>query len=273
MQDQVLDISDLDACFTIASIPHKSEKSGYDDLNYSSSRCTEESLLEITSVDIDIATEDSTGDSDVTSVSGCSTVSMVALGDLTQLDAIQNSTQNLSIGENDRNDFKHNNEDCFLSATVEENTVRMSKLNTEAEEEKDESVTTSISQASSFSTDEGTSVERGKGYCTMAVTSKTNSTLKVALSTKDKATSSEIILTNSNNEIEIPQQKDKHNESFDAESQDKKLASEYECISSSCCCTRDDEISGTNISDDGINVLDIVAVDSIDLWVSELMEE
>jgi len=262
-QDQVLDISDLDACFTIASIPHKSEKSGYDDLNYSSSHCTEESLLEITSVDMNIAAEDSIGDSDETNARGNSTLSMVALDNLTQLDAIQNSTQNLSIGQNDRNDLNYNNEDFFLSATDEENSARMSKLNNEAEEKKD----------NSFSIDEGSSVEKGKEYCTMTVTSETNSTLKVALSTKNNTMSSEIILTNSNDEMEISQQKDKHNESFDAESQDKKLASEYKSISSSSCCTRGDEINGTRTSDDGIDVLDIVAVDSIDLWVSELMEE
>lgn len=272
-QDQVLDISDLDACFIIASIPHKSEKSGYDDLNYSSSHCTEESLLEITSVDMNIAAEDSMGDSDETSVRGNSTLSMVALDNLTQLDAIQNSTQNLSTGQNGRNDLKYNNEDFFLSAKDEENSARMSKLNTEVEEEKVELVTTSISQVSSFSIDEGSSAEKGKEYCTMTVTSKTNSTLKVALSTKNNTTLSEIILTNSNDEMEISQQKDKHNESFYAESQDKKLAFEYKRISSSSCCTRGDEINGSCTSDDGIDMLDIVAVDSIDLWVSELMEE
>jgi hypothetical protein len=249
-QDQVLDISDLDAVFTI--VADTSIMGGEDDLNYSSSHCTEESLLEIASVDMDISTDDSMVNSNETIVSDSSTVSMVALGDLTQLNSVQDSTQNLSIGQNDKDDLKFNHLDSSLSSTIGDNSVRMSNSNIEVEKEDRDSAATPISRSSSFCKDEGSSTERSKEDCT-------------------NSSSFEYISTNSNDEMKTSPIM-KPNEPFGTEIQVKQ--SESECISNSSRCTEEDGISGTGACGDGIDVLDvdIVAVDSIDLWVSELME-
>ena len=250
-QDQVLDISDLDAVFTI--VADTSNMGGEDDLNYSSSHCTEESLLEIASVDMDISTDDSTVDSGETIVSDSSTVSMVAIGDLTQLDSVQDSTQNLSIGLNDKDDLKFNHLDSSLSATIGDNSARMLNSNIEVEEEDRDSAATPISKSSSFCQDEGSSTERSKGDCT-------------------NCTSLKYISTNSNDGMKTSPLM-KSNEPFGTEIQVKQ--SKSECISNTSRCTEEDGISGTDACGDGIDVSDvgIVAVDSIDLWVSELMEE
>lgn len=247
-QDQVLDISDLDACFTI--VLDKSVKGGNDDLTYSYSHCTEESLVEITSVGMDISTDDSTGDSNETTVSDSSTVSMVV---------------NLSIGQNDRDDLKLNHLDSSLSLTIEDNSARMSK----ADEEED-SATTPIFTSSSFCKDEGSATERSKEDCINATSSEYIST-----NSNDKMKTSPSMKRNEPSGTEIQVKQSESECISNSPCSIKKSASESECISNSSRCTEEDGISYTDAGGDGIVVLDVdlVAVDSIDLWVSELMEE
>ena len=223
-QDQILDVSDLDDCFTIASVP-KLEKNDDDDLNYSSSCSTENNTLEISFVDTDTKSDNSMKD--------------------------------------------HVEEDVFLktndpSATARKNKsglmLKFQKESEEKKREKSSSANNSVSSSTDNPEEEVESFDRMKR-------SHDNKVGGV----EETANKNEFVVSSYHGTelVEL-------DESIDVRSCDNASTfSSSECLSKSSYCTTDDDVGDvctSNIVNDLYDI-DIVAADSIDLWVSELMEE
>jgi hypothetical protein len=304
-QDRILDISDLDPCFTI--LPYNIEDI-FRDLDDMSSEGTLDSPLESIILEMMLSTEVSDTDSFKTAVSDATLISLLPLEDFTELDLIQkysNKTlfEHIDSEKSDGSTLKptlspikgnlvpnrpntssqpeKKKNSASLFKAIDETPSHVTNLSEHTEVGKDTTVNASISK-SSFSEDDGAGpTPRNDEILSVTDSSEESSASEVELEMDDSLAPSDDVSSTSfssyGSEAKPTSPSLEGKKSSNADTEVKKDAPENDIIDSiSPYSVHINETKGVTNSSVGIDDdlgANLHAVDSIDEWVSELMSQ